>query len=135
MQSAGWKIGAHRITHPGFEKISLKKGYDEAIGSKDALEGHGFKVSAFAFPYGSDTKPDLAMLSQDFTVLRGFLDHDREVNDPMTLNSSLIHTRAVVTKTKISEVEKWIAQAKAQKQCVSLVFHELSDKEGRFGRD
>jgi len=53
LESAGWEVSSHSMTHSDFEKVDdeyyLKM---EIVGSKEILESHGFNIYSFTFPYG-----------------------------------------------------------------------------------
>ncbi|MGZ3809365.1 MAG: polysaccharide deacetylase family protein [Bacteriovorax sp.] len=127
LEQQGWEIGAHSDTHPEFEKIPLKEVKKEAFTSLDKLKKHGLKACGFAFPYGSYTQEDLALLSKKFCERRGFWDRD-ELNDPTSMNADLVQVKGVVKETTLDEIKSWLDQAKKEKRCLALVFHDLSEK-------
>jgi peptidoglycan/xylan/chitin deacetylase (PgdA/CDA1 family) len=121
----GWEIGAHSATHPEFEKIPREDAANEAAMSKKVLTEHGFRVRSFAFPFGSYTQDNVADLATMFHNLRGFSLNDGS-NSLTETDPDMIQVKEVETSTPVAEVQKWLTQAKKEKLCLDLVFHELT---------
>ena len=52
----GNEIGGHSVTHPGLTTLSAAAARAEVCNSKTTLEGWGFTVRNFAYPFAADMR-------------------------------------------------------------------------------
>lgn len=52
LQSYGWEIGSHGVTHRSLLRLSDDELYNELQTSKDILESHFGSINTYAYPYG-----------------------------------------------------------------------------------
>ena len=58
--SAGYEIGAHSLTHPFFDKLTIKEAEKELMGSIEGLEQKfNVAVPCFSYPFGNRTTPNI----------------------------------------------------------------------------
>ena len=65
MQSAGWEIGSHSVTHRRLTQLTTDQIIYEMKSSRDWLLSHHLYVRSFAFPYGVEN-PAIRQLSMQF---------------------------------------------------------------------
>jgi len=65
LQSRGHEIGGHTLSQVHANNVSDKVYEFEVTAGKNILEKHGIKISNFAFPYGDDSKKDIALRYYD----------------------------------------------------------------------
>jgi peptidoglycan/xylan/chitin deacetylase (PgdA/CDA1 family) len=51
MQTAGWEVGSHSVTHRQFSTLTEAEIIAECVNSKSILEGWGFNVKNFVYPW------------------------------------------------------------------------------------
>lgn len=61
LQSRGHEIGGHTLSHVHANGVSDKVYEFEVSAGKGILEKHGIKIRNFAFPYGDDSKKEIAL--------------------------------------------------------------------------
>ena len=127
LQNEGWEIGAHSDTHVMFEEVPLSVAKKEARTSIVKLKRHGIrKLRSFAFPYGSYTPQVLAEVAKSIYYMRDYTEDESPLNPTDTLNPDLIHGQGSVKETSVEQIKKWIQNAKEKKDCIALVFHDLT---------
>ena len=66
----GWEIASHTLTHPDLTAIPLNIAEVEIAHSKKELEGMGFEVNTFAYPYGRFNEEIVKIVSQHYDWAR-----------------------------------------------------------------
>lgn len=88
MDTSGFQIGSHSITHPNLTDITSEDCYRELVGSRNALEHHlGHEVVHFAYPYGlfNDNVRSIASEVGYSTVCSVIERLSRKEDDPLAL--------------------------------------------------
>jgi len=124
-----WEVGSHTIDHPclandcdGVPTISPAREITELTGSKQALGTYGINATAFASPYGDYDNNALALIAKSYSSHRGFADIGFNT---FPYNDLLLVTQQVQGKVTVSQVEKWVNTAIANKQWLVLTFHDI----------
>ena len=72
LAAAGWEIGAHTVSHPLLDALSVQQAEREIIDSRRMLEDRlGIGVTSFAYPYGRATTGTREVVSAHFRAACG----------------------------------------------------------------
>ena len=108
-------IGAHTITHPNLQKISLEETKNEILGSKEEIEKTiGRDVDYFAYPFGmyNDEIIDLV----NFLGFKGAFGCGtgliRKGDKPFVLNRVLVHSSVafLMFKARLTKAFEWFVR-------------------------
>jgi len=145
----GWEIGSHTVTHPLTAAVDNPSLTDaqldtEMSGSQLALAQMGYPATDFASPYGDYDNRSLAVIAKYYASHRTFQDltytSTATTCTPASTtnvfpyyapgstypyNNYLLTVMEVQGGTTPAQVEKCVAQAKANNQWLILVFHEI----------
>lgn len=122
----GYEIGSHLYHHSDIALIDTATLQSELQGNKTSLQsivGSTHPISSFASPYGSYTSNKID------TVMNYESSHrttDGTLNTKDNLNARQIHGRLVTASTTIDDFKAWIAEAKATKAWLVLVYHNVA---------
>ena len=70
LQSQGFEVGSHSISHAKLTTLSLVDATKEIVDSKTALESHGLRINCFSFPYGVHNATLDAIANQTYDYVR-----------------------------------------------------------------
>lgn len=70
LQSEGFEIGSHSLTHAKLTTLPLANATREIIDSKTVLESHGLHINCFAFPWGLHNSTLDAIASRAYDYVR-----------------------------------------------------------------
>lgn len=127
----GWEIGSHTVSHPlldstdpDFQPVKLTNAQvtAELRDSKAALNARGYEALSFAAPFGDYNNFTRSEAAKYYTSFRGF--HDIDYNN-FPYNDQLIVVQQVQDGVTVDQVKQYIANAKANKQWLVLVFHDI----------
>jgi peptidoglycan/xylan/chitin deacetylase (PgdA/CDA1 family) len=124
LQSFGWEIGGHSVTHPEMSGLNASKLEAEVANCKATLESHGFLPKAFATPFGDYNATTIATIAKYFTSHRGFADTGYNT---WPYSPYLLRIQQVQAGVSVATVKGYIDQAKANKTWLILVFHGIKD--------
>lgn len=87
LAAAGWEVGAHTVSHPSLDAVSVQQAEREIIDSRRMLEERlGIGVTSFAYPYGLATDETRQIVSTHFRAACGTtLRSARPASDPAEL--------------------------------------------------
>jgi peptidoglycan/xylan/chitin deacetylase (PgdA/CDA1 family) len=123
----GHEIGCHTVSHKHLTAETTHIIKEEIILSKKYLEKLVGSVETFAYPFGEYDNRVLDVVKQaGFWGARSI--HDG-FNEDKT-DTLLLKCKAVMVKTSISEVKKWIDFSQNNNVWLILMFHQI-DNEGR----
>jgi len=122
----GWEIGSHSITHPYLTQVSDEQLDKELKGSKEDFAVQGITVRGFATPYGDWDNRVMSAITKYYEWNR---DAWGGMNSwPFDVYHILVLEPGNPTEfAKPEEVKGWIDSAKANKQWLVLLFHEIVD--------
>ncbi|MEO7904188.1 MAG: polysaccharide deacetylase family protein [Candidatus Saccharimonadales bacterium] len=133
LQSAGWEIGSHTVTHPYLASSDASDGQpnqltdaqvlQELAQSKADLTAQGINANAFSTPYGDYSPSTLAQIAKFYTSHRGFADTN---TNSWPYDDYLLNVMPVQAGVSVAQVIAKIDQAIAAKQWVILVFHNIT---------
>jgi peptidoglycan/xylan/chitin deacetylase (PgdA/CDA1 family) len=81
LRNGGWEVGAHTMTHPDLTRMTSEEIREEALGSRQVLERHGFPCRSFAVPYGLVNQKVREVVEPLFDIVR--YSDDRPVRRPV----------------------------------------------------
>lgn len=122
LQTSGWEIVSHSITHRDMTKLSSWTIQRELQNSKNTLVSHGLQVSNFAFPYGAYSGYLLAEAAKYYRSARAY----EQGTNPQGAFPFEVKVRGLLSTTSLSEVEAWLADAQSNGRWVLLVFHTIA---------
>lgn len=135
LQTAGWEIGSHTVTHPYLATSDATDGQPnvltpaqvttELTKSKSDLAAQGINATAFSSPYGDYNGAVLAQVAKYYTSQRGFADQN---NNDWPYNDYIINDYHVEGKTTVTQVQAKIDDAIANKRWLVLTFHDIKTK-------
>ena len=118
----GHEIGGHTRTHPFLTELTPQQRADEIIQARHDEIAMGFTpMTTFAYPFGDYN----AAAIQDLKTA-GYLGArsvNSGFNDKLT-NPFLLMDQHVESNTRVTDVEAWIALAKANKTWLILELHQ-----------
>jgi peptidoglycan/xylan/chitin deacetylase (PgdA/CDA1 family) len=132
LQTAGWEIGSHTVTHPYLASRDATDGQpnfltpaqvvQELTQSKAALAAQGIVANAFSTPYGDYTSPTLAQIAKVYTSHRGFADVNSNI---WPYNDYLLNDYQVQAGVTVAQVKARIDTAIANKEWLILTMHDI----------
>lgn len=123
LQTSGWEIVSHSITHRDMTKLSTFAVRRELLNSKNALTSQGLTVNNFAIPFGAYNGNLLAEAAKYYRSARIY----EQGANPQGMYPFDVKVRGLLDTTPLSEVEAWIAEAQSKGQWIILVFHSIAD--------
>ena len=135
LQTAGWEIGSHSVTHPYLATSDATDGQPnvltaaqvttELTKSKADLAAQGINATAFSSPYGDYNGAVLAQIAKYYSSQRGFADQN---NNDWPYNDYIINDYHVEGKTTVAQVKAKIDDAIANKRWLVLTFHDIKTR-------
>lgn len=135
LQTAGWEIGSHTVTHPYLATSDASDGQPnvltpaqvttELTKSKADLAAQGINATAFASPYGDYNGAVLAQVAKYYTSQRGFADQN---NNDWPYNDYIINDFHVENPITVAQVKAKIDDAVANKRWLVLTFHDIKTR-------
>ncbi len=132
LQTAGWEIGSHTVTHPYLASSDASDGQPNVLTptqvaaelsqSKAALSAQGITANALSTPYGDYSSATLAEIAKYYTSHRGFADQNAN-NWPY--NDYLLNNMPVQSGVTVAQVKAKIDAAITNKQWLILTFHDI----------
>ena len=132
LQTAGWEIGSHTVTHPYLATSDATDGQpnvltpaqvtQELTQSKSDLAAHGITATDFATPYGDYNTATLAQIAKLYATHRGFADQN---NNTYPYNDLLLNDFHVQTGVTVAQVKAKIDAAIANNLWLVLTFHDI----------
>lgn len=124
-QTQGSEIGSHSVTHADLTTLASSQINQELSLSQTTLRKlFGSSVALdFATPYGAYNQTALNAIK---TYYRSHRSTDVGYNSKDTFNAYNIVTQDVKTTTTPAEVAAWVAQAKADKTWLVIVYHDVA---------
>jgi peptidoglycan/xylan/chitin deacetylase (PgdA/CDA1 family) len=130
MQSAGWEIGSHGLTHANLTAVSLGEAEDELRLSKETLGSAGFSVSSFAFPYSSYSSEVLDITKRYYRSSRPSL---WGYNNLSSYDPYLLKSMWVENTTSADDACSWISSIPDGGWLI-LTFHNIGNTaSSRYG--
>ncbi len=128
--NAGHEICSHTVSHPF---LTTKTGTGltyELSHSKQYLEQLvGTPVRNFASPYGDYNAPVVTEIKKYYQSHRSV---DEGYNSKDNFNAYNIRVQNILDTTTAAQVSAWIAQAKADKTWLVLVYHRVATNPGPY---
>lgn len=132
LQTKGWEIGSHTVTHPYLATSDAGDGQpnvltptqvtQELVNSKSALAAHGINAVDFSSPYGDYNNATLAQIAKYYQSHRGFAD---ENNNIWPYNDYLLNDMRVQEGVTVAQVKAKIDAAITSKQWLVLTMHDI----------
>ena len=121
LQSHGWEIGSHTVTHPFLNTLNYTQLVYEISQSRQDLENAGLNVTGFAYPYGvlGDDDTILNLVGQNYSYARSADPGYNTVDSPQYALFAQMYTHG----TPISVVKGWVDTAIAQNKWLVLSLH------------
>ena len=123
MQQNGHEIAAHTVTHPSLPKVSSTQLYNELVNANDTLKtSYGVYPTNFATPYGEYNDSVLTAIKQQYYSHRTI---EKGLNYADSMDQYRIKSYMLEVSTPVSQVKKWIDDAKATNSWLVLTYHEV----------
>ncbi len=130
LRDAGHEIGSHTKSHPHLPTLTDALATDEIAGSKSVLEGLGYTINTFVYPYGEHNAFDKTLaFNAGYTAARTTL---TGFNVRSTDKYALL-VQNVEVNTSIETIKAWIDEAQADKTWLILVFHQIDHSGDQYG--
>jgi peptidoglycan/xylan/chitin deacetylase (PgdA/CDA1 family) len=132
LQSKGWEIGSHTLTHRFLTELSNEELLEELIKSKTTLDSLGLKVFGIASPGGKYDEKVISAITQYYSYHR--TSWPSGLNDlPLKDESDRYYLKAVSIEatTTLEEAKQWVLKAKAEKKWLIFIFHRI-DETGQY---
>jgi peptidoglycan/xylan/chitin deacetylase (PgdA/CDA1 family) len=122
MQSAGWEIGSHTVSHRRLTQLTTDQDVYEMKNSKEWLRSHGLFVRSLAYPYGAENSSIRELSMQFYDVSR-------------STTSSCVSYRSIPSDNCVlgvsmpvdhSNTFRYIDNAIAEKSWLIFYLHNLS---------
>ncbi len=125
LQSDGQEIGAHTQSHKDLILVSPTQLISEISGGRQDLLSAGLSsILSFAYPYGNyNQSVEQVVSSSGLTSGRSVIPGYNGIN---TDKFGLL-AQSVTSSTTLSQVESWIDAAKANRNWLVLVFHNVQN--------
>ena len=126
LSKSGNEIGSHLYHHSRIGLLDPLTLSSELLGNASAIQrwlGTTASIVGFASPFGSFTDASVASV---MSVHQYHRTTDGAFNTKANLDPRQIHARLVIASTTSSDVKTWVAQAKAEKSWLVLVYHGIA---------
>jgi|GEM_PF-691354 len=128
MQSGGWEIGSHGMTHANLLENRSSAAY-EILGSKQALENRGFAVKSFAVPYGKYDDSVARIVRSQYSSARTSV---WGLNNPLSDDLYYLKSVWVENTTKPGDVCSRVYEARDNGLWLVLMFHYVGSSERQY---
>ena len=123
IQSYGFEIGSHTVTHPHLPLLTPADLDAELLNSKNTLSKYmGTSIDSFASPYGEYTDEVLTHIAKYYSSHRS-VDVGYNTKDNFTPYN--IKAMSPTVATTPEEVLAWVDEAIRNKALVSIVYHDI----------
>lgn len=127
LNSAGWDLGSHSHTHPDLTTLSGAQIDKELTTCRDLLIAHDLPRAAgfVAYPYGTNNELVQARMEANNMILgRAVISH--YLTSPPNFKYT-IEARNIARTTTLADAKRYIDNAIAGGQIISLLFHNLAE--------
>lgn len=122
LQSAGWEIMGHTVSHPNLNSLSTVQLEEELLRSKIILEKMGVTVNSIVYPYNKNNETVRAVTRKYYRSGRGGTNSfNTGVADPYFLKSFTL-------KHDLPLMKSYIDQAYGNKSWLIFYTHEIDAK-------
>ena len=123
LKSRGHTIGSHTVSHPHLPVLSQADITAELTNSKQFLDSLlGVPTRLLATPYCESNVNVINVAKTLYNTLRNC---DRTLNAKSTFDKYNINSIIVENTTTLAQIKAWIAEAKANKTWLVLVYHRV----------
>lgn len=92
LESEGWEIGSHTLSHSSLIHVDPNFARLEIVESKERLQGMGFRINAFAYPYGRFNTQIVEMVKKNYDWGRAcYANEGSQWTTPLTDKLILFH--------------------------------------------
>lgn len=129
IMAEGHEVGSHSVTHPNLVFVDAPTLDVELTQSKQYLEGlvGAGNVRNIATPYGTYND---AVIAKAKTLYNSLRSTDEGYNNKENFDQYRLKVQNLKPNTTLAEFQSWIAQAKADKSWLVLVYHVVSNTAG-----
>ena len=134
LQTAGWDIASHSVTHPSMIGLSTTAARNELQKSKSTLAGLGLTIDSFVWPYG-DYNQSVIGLTQVGLPTAPLYKSARNVEFDDNAYGTFPYTLKVlelINTTQIGEVQSWINDLKAGGRWGIFLIHDVVNNPGTW---
>jgi len=125
MQSSGWEIGSHSMSHRALVSLNSTDLLEEVNGSKTYLECHGFHVETFAYPHGDTNSTVSELVKDNYVIARAITPQGNYLGySPRDLIGSS-DVRAMPFVSDFQTICKYIDRAIERHEWVNFYFHSI----------
>lgn len=136
LQSDGWEIMSHTVSHSGLTRMSEKQIENELSQSKSILDGWGLKVKNLVYPYNGNNKLVRSIAKKHYRAGRD----GRKMLNPSDLDQYNLksYSNELSTKHTMRAIKTQIDRAFSEKKWLIFQHHQIdakikmSDKTGTF---
>jgi peptidoglycan/xylan/chitin deacetylase (PgdA/CDA1 family) len=131
VSAKGHEIGSHTVTHPHLPKTATAGAERELAESKAYLEGlTGTSVTTFAYPYGETDARMKPLIEKAGYASARSIEAD-SLND-RSADRYFLSAFVPEPATPMRKIKAMIAEAKAKRQWLILVFHKVERHGGKY---
>jgi peptidoglycan/xylan/chitin deacetylase (PgdA/CDA1 family) len=123
LQSKGWEIVSHGLTHEDLTTMSAQEAKQELNRSKRQLERKGLTINHFALPFGAYNSEIMALGAKEYKSLRAY----EQGGTPAGALPWEVKVRGVTAATTTNTIEGWIQEAKDKGQWIVIVYHKIAE--------
>ena len=134
LQTAGWDIASHSVTHPSMISLSTTAARNELQNSKSALTGLGLTIDSFVWPYG-DYNQAVIGLAQVGLPSAPLYKSARNVEFDDNAYGTFpygLKVLELINTTQIGEVQSWINDLKAGGRWGIFLIHDVVNNPGTW---
>lgn len=125
IQSYGFEIGSHSVTHPHLPVLSSDEVDAELRNSRDIISQYmGVPIESFASPYGEYNDQVLEQIKRFYSSHRSV---DVGYNTKNNFNPYNIRAMSPISSTSPETVLAWVDEAIRNRAWLSIVYHDIVD--------
>lgn len=129
MQSAGFEVGSHTVSHPHLPLLTSSQVNAELSQSKSTLQNQFGPVATFASPFGEYNSAVINQINQHYSSHRTT---DSGMNTKNDFNKMAIKAETIKSDTSAAQINEWIYEAKVNKVWLVLTFHQIDNSGGLY---
>ena len=134
LQSKGWEIASHSMTHADLSTLSHEDAYTEIVGSKDVLTSMGFSVTTFVRPGGGWNEELMGIAALGYDLAFASERYGRWLNEIPTAADDYYNMgrKNIYNYSTVDDAIAYASAALERESWIVFVLHRITDDDSNI---